>query len=67
VGKSLSDYVLQQKMERAKELLRTSDEPLSTLAERLGFSGQSHFCRVFKDRVGLTPARFRREEGTIGH
>ncbi|MBO4534747.1 MAG: helix-turn-helix domain-containing protein, partial [Clostridia bacterium] len=61
-GKSLTDYILEQKVERARELLRSSEEPLSTVAERLGFSSQSHFCRVFKEQVGLTPARFRRGE-----
>ena len=58
----MTDYILEQKVERAKELLRSSEEPLSTVAERLGFSSQSHFCRVFKEQVGLTPARFRRGE-----
>jgi len=42
----------------AGELLR-SDIPLVCLARDAGFVDQSHFTRVFKDRFGITPARYR--------
>jgi AraC family transcriptional regulator len=42
----------------AGELLR-SDVPLACLAHEAGFVDQSHFTRAFKDRFGITPARYR--------
>ena len=58
-GKSISEYVLALRITRACQALREGDEPLSALAERLGFCSQSHFCRVFREQVGVTPARYR--------
>ncbi|MCW5720439.1 MAG: helix-turn-helix domain-containing protein [Devosia sp.] len=47
-------------MRRAKDLLKSSGEPLSGIALMLGFSDQSHFNRVFRRHTGFTPAAFRR-------
>lgn len=43
------------KTEEAKRLLRYSDKPSSYL----GFSSPSHFSRVFKARVCITPGEYR--------
>ncbi|MFM7243574.1 MAG: helix-turn-helix transcriptional regulator [Planctomycetaceae bacterium] len=60
-GMSLSHFILQRRVRRALELIRTSTTPLCTLALDLGFESQSHFTRVFRALTGLTPGRFRRE------
>lgn len=59
VGVSVSDYIRQQKIERAKNLLRHSDLSLVEIANRLAFSSQSHFIQVFKNSTGITPKSFR--------
>jgi AraC family transcriptional regulator len=53
-------YVEQCKMEQAKTLIETADIPLAEIAERLGFSDQSHLTRRFKAVVGRTPAAYSR-------
>lgn len=58
-GQRIHSYILSQKMERAKELLRGSQENVQTLAERLGFSSQSHFGEQFKQYTGLSPKAWR--------
>ena len=58
-GQNLSDFILNEKTEEAKRLLRYTDKPLVSVGTYLGFSSQSHFTRTFKKYAGLTPAEYR--------
>jgi AraC family transcriptional regulator len=52
-------YVVLRRIERSKQLLRSSDISIVEIAYLLGFSSQSHFSTVFKNCIGESPARFR--------
>ena len=52
-------YVLERRVERAKELLRESDMPITEIADRIGCSSHSHFSVLFHRVTGLTPRQFR--------
>ena len=54
-------WLLQQKVERAKHLLERTGNPISDVAQECGFADQSHLSRVFKARVGTSPAAWRRQ------
>lgn len=58
-GKTLTDFILMEKTEEAKRLLRYSDKTLSSISLYLGFSSQSHFSNVFKKYAGKTPMEYR--------
>ena len=58
-GQTLTDFILNEKTEEAKRLLRYSDRTASVIAAYLGFSSQGHFCRVFKKYAGVTPNEYR--------
>lgn len=58
-GESLTDFILKEKTEEAKRLLRYSDKSLTAISSYLGFSSQSHFSRVFKKYTGSTPGEYR--------
>ena len=58
-GQTLTDFILNEKTEEAKRLLRYSDKSASAIAAYLGFSSHGHFCKVFKRYAGLTPQEFR--------
>jgi AraC-like DNA-binding protein len=60
-GMSLGHFILQRRVRRALDQIRSSTTPLCTLALDLGFDSQSHFTRVFRSLTGMTPGRFRRE------
>lgn len=62
-GESLTDFILREKTEEAKRLLRYSDKPLTAISSYLGFSSPSHFSRVFKACVGSTPREYREKHG----
>jgi AraC family transcriptional regulator len=53
-------YVLQQRMERAKQLLRQRKElAIADIALQCGFANQSHFTKNFRQLVGTTPKVYR--------
>src|SRR6266404_6040438 len=58
-GLSPHRYILQLRIEEAQRLLKRTTLAISDVANRLGFSDQSHFTMVFRKLVGTTPARWR--------
>ena len=58
-GVDLSDFILIQKIDEAKRLLRYSDKTLIAIALYLGFSSQSHFSKVFKKYASSSPNEYR--------
>ena len=60
-GENIADFILKEKTEEAKRLLRYSDKSLTAIGSYLGFSSAGHFSRVFKTYVGTTPSEYREE------
>jgi two-component system response regulator YesN len=60
-GFSLSEYITTVKMERAKYLLEVSSLKNYEIAEALGYSDHEYFSKVFRKRVGISPAAYRKE------
>ncbi len=58
-GYSPHQYLLRQRVERAKALLGEGKMPLSEIAQSVGFTDQSQFTRTFKRHAGITPASYR--------
>lgn len=52
-------YVISAKMEKARELLLMSNQPLSDIALSLGYDEPAYFSRLFKKQWGISPAEFR--------
>ena len=52
-------YVLQRRIERAKALMRRTNESLALIAHEAGFSDQSHLTSLFRRETGMTPGRYR--------
>ncbi len=62
---SPTDFILDRKLEQAKELLRTSGAKVGKIAEQVGFTDPFYFSKVFKKKVGKTPSQFRQEAGLL--
>jgi transcriptional regulator of acetoin/glycerol metabolism/AraC-like DNA-binding protein len=61
-GEPPHSYVLRRRIERAQEMLKRTDQPLSEIALAVGFSDHSHFARYFRRLVGVTPSAARWRE-----
>lgn len=61
-GISLIDFIQQERMERAKELLRDpKGMAIGEIAERTGYDSFAHFSKQFRKHTGLSPNEYRRE------
>jgi transcriptional regulator of acetoin/glycerol metabolism len=61
-GMTPHSYLLHRRIARAQELLGETELPLSKIAFESGFADQSHLARHFRERVGVSPAIFRRSQ-----
>jgi len=64
---NIRDFVREQRLLRAAELLRRTEERIAVIREQVGFHDASNFNHAFKKRFGVGPRRFREqgyEEGT---
>jgi AraC family transcriptional regulator len=60
-GLSPHQYLLQQRVERAKRLLADARLSITEVAQQVGFASQAHLTMVFHQRVGTTPRQYRHQ------
>jgi AraC family transcriptional regulator len=60
-GETPHQFVLRQRIERAKEMLRDANERVLDVAVACGFKTQQHFARVFRQVCGARPTEYRQE------
>jgi AraC family transcriptional regulator len=58
-GRPPHSYVLEQRVQRASELLAGSRRPIAEVALAVGFSSQSHLTTAFRKITGATPHAYR--------
>jgi AraC family transcriptional regulator len=58
-GLTPQQFLMQQRIERAKELLAKNDLPIVEISLRTGFKNQSHFTSLFRKFTRLTPKVWR--------
>lgn len=59
-GISPISYLIQLRIQQAKELLETTNYPIAQISDSCGFSSQSYFSQVFKKACGMTPNAYRK-------
>ena len=60
VGVTPHQYIVQRRVQRAKELLLRPEWSIEQVASATGFAGASQFSRVFRQNAGATPTEWRR-------
>jgi two-component system response regulator YesN len=58
-GESFSDYLNMIRLNKAKELLKTTDYKIYRIADELGFNDAYYFSSWFKKLVGASPTTYR--------
>ncbi len=61
MGETPHQFVLRQKLERAKRMLRAPDARVLDVALACGFKTQQHFAQVFRDVCGASPTEYRQD------
>ena len=59
-GETFSSYLTALRMQKARELLKTTTFKIYEIAEMAGYRNVEHFNRVFKKINGVTPAQYRK-------
>lgn len=65
-GLSAGQWLMQQRIEHARQLLARDHAPIAQIAVESGYSDQSAFTRQFRRATGLTPTQYRRSAGKSG-
>lgn len=58
-GRTLTDYIWELRLEKAKMLLKTTDMPISEIANSVGYTILNSFTRKFKESTGVSPKEWR--------
>ena len=59
-GVTIEKYIINQKIEKVKELITYDEKTLSEIADELGYSSVAHLSNQFKKVTGLTPSHFKK-------
>lgn len=59
------EYVHTLRLEEAKHMLETDDRPVEAIAREVGYEDAGFFSRLFRRRVQLTPAQYRKRFGSL--
>ena len=62
MGEPPMSYLVRRRLEKAKQLLRTSDLSVSAVAQESGLGAPSQFAALFKRATGSTPSDYRRQQ-----
>lgn len=52
-------YITEQKINKAKQMLMSDELPIKEIWIKLGFCDFAHFCKIFKEAVGVTPMQYK--------
>ncbi|WNS79004.1 response regulator [Domibacillus sp. DTU_2020_1001157_1_SI_ALB_TIR_016] len=60
VNMNFSEYVTRRRIQRAKELVITTNLPINEIAEEAGYKTSKYFIKIFKEIEGMTPSAYRK-------
>lgn len=66
VGTGFSEYLLGCRLEQVQRQLVETLDAIGQIASRAGFQDYHHFCKMFKKKLGVSPAQYRKERQTGG-
>lgn len=58
-GESVSKYIVKQRVEKAQQLLKTTNQPISEVAFQVGYYNYTSFNRIFTKSIGVSPQAYR--------
>ncbi len=62
INKAPIEYLMDYRLEIAKKLLKETEYSITEIALHVGFSSNAYFGKVFREKIGMTPAAFRKQK-----
>ncbi len=62
MGKTISEYLTEVRIEKAKQMLKNTSHPIGDICEHCGYSSISSFQKAFKKAMGVSPSMYRKQE-----
>ena len=59
-GIGISDYIVQKRIEKAKEMLRSRDRSIAQISNAVGYRDVRYFSKLFFQRIGIKPSEYRK-------
>jgi len=63
-GMTPQNFLLQVRIDQARQLLRRTDYPIGEISSFVGFADECYFSRAFRKKTGLSPKQFRQDKET---
>ena len=63
---SLINYVQTLRLDKAKELLAHTSQPVAEIGRSVGFPNENYFAKTFRKNFGQTPSQYRKEQMAQG-
>ena len=60
-GCTVSEYVNKKRIERAIDLMENTDASIEEISQNTGFSSAAYFSRTFKNRMGISPIKYKKQ------
>lgn len=60
-GKSIGAYLMEKRLHEAKKLLVQTGTHINEIAQRVGYDNFSYFSQIFKEKTGMTPGEYRKQ------
>ncbi len=60
IGEAPVEYLINKRIEIAKDILTNTDEPISAVGEMVGYDSQAYFSQFFSKEVGMSPVKYRK-------
>lgn len=66
VGEGFVEYLTGLRMDKARELLNTTEHSMKEICSMVGYADPNYFSRIFKKNVGVTPTEYKQNGGEMG-
>ena len=61
MGITVTDYIIRQKLDLAKNMLSSDEMSLRNISEKLGYQDYNYFSRLFKRHYGISPMKMKKD------
>lgn len=64
-GTSIHKYIINMRIDEAKRLLLNTNIPIQDISEKTGFNNDTYFSNIFKNKLGVSPLKYRKKYKNI--